>query len=166
MNAAQPGTDSKPEEKPRLRDLFSFVAGGRIFAVLAEEVEGTADAKYAALLPHAPPAVVGVLCVRGRMLTTLDPIALVTGRRLEWPPVIPSVVALRGDEQLALAAERFGGTITVAEADIEAPAEDGDRNHPAIIGISRHGGEEISILGVSHLFAAAFQRKERRRRRY
>jgi chemotaxis signal transduction protein len=141
MNAAQPGTDSKSEEKPRLRDLFSFVAGGRIFAVLAEEVEGTADAKYAALLPHAPPAVVGVLCVRGRMLTTLDPIALVTGRRLEWPPVIPSVVALRGDEQLALAAESFGGTITVAEADIEVPAEDGDRNHPE----SRDRGARKSV---------------------
>ena len=166
MNVTKPDTHNGPQEKPKLRDLFSFVAGGRTFAVLAEEVEGTADAKYVAVLPHAPPAVVGVLCLRGRMLTTLDPITLLTGKRLDWPPVIPSVVALRGDEQLALAAESFGGTITIAGTDIEAPAEDGDRNHPAIIGISRHGGQEISILGVGHLFAAAFQRKERRRRRY
>ena len=166
MNAPEPDTHVAPQAEPQLRDLFAFVAGGRTFAVLAAEVEGTADSKHFAALPHAPPAVVGVLCVRGRMLTTLDPVALLTGERLDWPTLIPCVVALRGDEQLALAAESFGGTITVAAGDIEAAAPEGEREHPAVSGISRHGGEEISILSVSELFAAAFHRKERRRRRY
>src|SRR5262252_6477629 len=155
MSAPEPDLQTARPEKTELRDLFSFVAGGRTFAVLAAEVEGTADAKQVAALPYAPPAVVGVLCVRGRMLTTLDPVALLTGERLEWPALIPCVVALRGDEQLALAAESFGGTITVDDGDIEAVAPDGERRHPAISGISRHGGEEISILSVSELFAAA-----------
>jgi chemotaxis signal transduction protein len=146
----------------QLRDLFSFNAGGQTFAVLAEEVDGTADAKHVAALPHAPPAVLGVLCVRGRMLTALDPFALMTGERLNWPRELPCVIALRGDEQLALAAESFGSTITIAGTDIEAP----ESARMPIIGISRYGGEEISILSIPKLFAAAFQRKERRRRRF
>src|SRR5262245_61743920 len=119
-----PDFDADIPAEPQLRDLFSFRAGGRTFAVFADDVEGTADLKQVAPLPHAPAAVLGVLCVRGRMLTTLDPLGLITGERLVWPSVLPCVVALRGDEQLALAAEAFGNTITVFDSDIEDPPQE------------------------------------------
>lgn len=165
MNIPEAKTGNALPDKPQLRDLFSFQAGGRTFAVFAEEVEGTADAKPVAPLPHAPPAVLGVLCVRGRMLTALDPVALLTGERLPWPPQVPCVIALRGDEQLALAAESFGSTITIFETDIEAMADTGP-DARAVTGILRYGGAEIRVLSVPKLFAAAFQRTERRRRRF
>src|SRR5207248_4579100 len=59
-NAAsrQIGVDSK------LRDIVPFTAADRVFAVFASEVEGTAEAKIPAPLPHATKAVVGVVCVR------------------------------------------------------------------------------------------------------
>lgn len=159
-----PDSDTGTTSEPQLRDLFSFRAGGRTFAVFADDVEGTADLKQVAPLPHAPAAVLGVLCVRGRMLTTLDPLVLLTGEQLVWPGVLPCVVALRGDEQLALAAESFGATITVLDSDIEAPPE--EPKIGALAGISRHGGEEITIFHVPSLFLAAVQRQERRRRRF
>ena len=165
MSISQLDSSTALPDEAQLCDLLSFHAGGRTFAVFAEEVEGTADARHVAVLPHSPPAVIGVLCVRGRMLTALDPFALMTGERLNWPRELPCVVALRGDEQLALAAESFGSTITIAGTDIEAPAE-GESERAPIIGISRHGGEEISILSIPKLFTAAFQRTERRRRRF
>ena len=163
MNIPEPETS--PPDEPQLRDLFSFEAGGQTFAVFAEEVEGTADSKHVAALPHSPPGVLGVLCVRGRMLTALDPVALLTGERLAWPTEVPCVVALRGDEQLALAAESFGSTITIFDNDIEAIADSG-QDARAVAGILRYGGAEIRILSVPKLFAAAFQRTERRRRRF
>jgi len=163
MNIPEPETS--PPDEPQLRDLFSFEAGGQTFAVFAEEVEGTADSKHVAALPHSPPGVLGVLCVRGRMLTALDPVALLTGERLAWPAEVPCVVALRGDEQLALAAESFGSTITIFDNDIEAIDDTGE-NARAVAGILRYGGAEIRILSVPKLFAAAFQRTERRRRRF
>ena len=165
MNAPEPDTHGTLPDEPQLRDLFSFTAGGQTFAVFAEEVEGTADAKYVAALPNAPAAVLGVLCVRGRMLTALDPVALLTGERLAWPAEVPCVVALRGDEQLALAGESFGSSITIFESDIE-PVDEHEPAGRAIAGILRYGGEEIRILSVPRLFSAAFQRTERRRRRF
>ncbi len=164
MNTPEPETSNTPHE-PQLRDLFSFEAGGQTFAVFAEEVEGTADSKHVAALPHSPPAVLGVLCVRGRMLTALDPVALMTGERLTWPREVPCVVALRGDEQLAIAAESFGSTITIFDNDIEAIVDNG-QDARAVTGILRYGGAEIRILSAPKLFAAAFQRTERRRRRF
>ena len=151
----------------QLRDLFWFTAGGRQFAVFAEDVEGTVDTKRPAVLPNAPPGVLGVVCVRGRMLTTLDPVALVGENSHVWPAELPCVIALRGDEQLALAADALGETITVAATDIETVTADTEDNARQVItGISRHAGEEIAILNAGNLFAAAVHRQERRRRRF
>jgi chemotaxis signal transduction protein len=155
------------EAEPLLRDLFSFSAGNRTFAVFEEDVEGTAESKRPARLPHAPPAVLGVVCVRGRMLTTLDPFALVEAEPASWPQELPLVIALRGDEQLALAADSLRETITIASTDIEQfEGDQSDRLQTIIAGVARHGGEELTILNASGLFAAAFQRTERRRRRF
>jgi purine-binding chemotaxis protein CheW len=151
----------------QLIDLVPFTAGERIFAVFADHIDGTAEAKTAAALPNCPPAVIGVVCVRGRMLTILDPLALSGAEPASWGRIIPCVIALRGDEQLGLAAQGFLDTITIAAVDIDEPAETRDGNpETAVEGIARHGGQEITVLKVANLFTAAVQRKERRRRRF
>jgi chemotaxis signal transduction protein len=153
---------------PQLHDLIPFTAGGRVFAVFADQVEGTAEAKLPALLPDAPPAVLGIVCVRGRMLTVLDPFALVTGEPTSWPESLPGVIALSGDEQLAVAAQERLDTITVASTDIQPPtlSDDEENGGGVTLGTALYGGEEITVLSVPRLFAAAMQRKERRRRRF
>jgi|SRR5215471_10744789 len=151
----------------RLVDLVPFAAGDRVFAVQADQVDGTAEAKTPAALPNAPPAVMGVVCVRGRMLTILDPLVLAG---VEAAPnrsrTIPCVLALRGDEQLGLAAQSFLETITIAAVDIEEYDQGTVESPQAVLGIARHGGQEITVLKVNNLFNAAFRRKERRRRRF
>ena len=152
---------------PQLYDLVPFTAGEMVFAVFAEQVESTTEARLPAPLPDAPPAVLGVVCVRGRMLTVLDPLALVTGEANSWPEVLPNIIALSGDEQLALAATDRLDTITISAADIESPSPtDGENLTRVALGIARYGGQEITVLSVAHLFAAALRRKERRRRRF
>jgi chemotaxis signal transduction protein len=155
-------------DDPKLHDLVPFVAGEKIFAVFADHVDGTAEARVPAALPNAPPAVLGVVCMRGRMLTVLDPIAILTGENFGWPGNLPAVIALRGDEQLALAAQSCRDTITIAAEDIQpaSQANDDDGVESAVLGIARYGGEEITVLRVDNLFAAAVRRKERRRRRF
>ena len=148
-----------------LRDLIPFTAGDRVFAIFASQVDATAEARVPARLPRASKAILGVVCVRGRMLTVLDPCALVTGRPLTWPGSLPCVIALGGDEQLGLAAEVCRDKITIDDADIERAAEDGNAGGPAL-GLVRYGGEEITVLDPERLFASAMQRRERRRRRF
>jgi chemotaxis signal transduction protein len=153
-------------QDPQLHDLVPFVAGDKVFAVFADQVDGTAEAKVPVPLPNTPPAVLGVICVRGRMLTVIDPIALLTGETFGWPASLPSVIALRSDEQLALAAQSCRDTITIAASDIQpATRTNDDGFESAALGITVHGGEEITVLRTDNLFAAAVRRKERRRRR-
>jgi chemotaxis signal transduction protein len=138
-----------------------------MFAVFADQVDGTAEARMPVALPNAPPAVLGVVCMRGHMLTVLDPVAILTGEPLDWPATLPAVIALRGDEQLALAAQSCRDTITIAAEDIQPPGQTNpDVFESAVLGIARYAGEEIAVLKVDNLFAAAVRRKERRRRRF
>jgi chemotaxis signal transduction protein len=153
-------------DEPQLHDLVPFVAGDRVFAVLANQVDGSAEARTPAPLPNSPPGVLGIVCMRGRMLTVLDPIAVVTGDSFVWPASLPAVIALRGDEQLALAAHSCRDTITIAAEDIQPSTQTNhDGVETAVLGIARYGGEEITVLRLDNLFAAAVRRKERRRRR-
>jgi chemotaxis signal transduction protein len=151
---------------PALLDLFVFEAGSRIFAVPADQVDGTTEARVPAVLPHAPQAILGVVCTRGRMLTVLDPTVLLTGQALRWPRTLPCVIALRGDEQLALAAQSYRDKITIEEADIDQQSEGGTDITGLLRGRVRYAGEEILVLDAQHLFVSVMRQRERRRRRF
>src|SRR6266571_3970724 len=147
-NAHEPERSQQPSKQhPELRDLVPFVAGGKLFGIFAEDADGTAECKPLASLPHAPATILGVVCVRGRALTVLDPVAICTTETEDWPKPLPYVVVLRGDEQLALAAEACRDMITIAAADISTDLNRAEAR-PAVLGVVRHAGEEITILDI------------------
>jgi purine-binding chemotaxis protein CheW len=156
-------SDNADASSAQLYDLLPFGIADRLFAVFTDQVDATAEGKPFARLPRTPAAVVGVVCVRGRMLTVLDPAAALNEPTKEWEQTLPYVLVLRGDDQLGLAAESCRDTITISTDDIEVPTETSD---DAALGVVRYGGEEILILDAKRLFERAVQRKERRRRRF
>jgi chemotaxis signal transduction protein len=167
------------------RRLCVMRSGARLFAVYADAVEATSESLRPTPLPFAPPPVRGVVSQRGRILTVIDPLLLLppeapaTANAADAPTFIsphaspparesaPLIVALRGDEQLALSVERI-------EPDIEL--FDNDEAHPAAAQASpgsqlfllrtiRHHTGSIALLNTAHLFEAAMQGVDRRRRR-
>jgi chemotaxis signal transduction protein len=165
------------------RELFAFGAGGRLFAVYAEEADGVAEGLTPAPLPHAPAAVLGVVSVRGRVRTLLHTPALVASgdaqsashedahareehedadAREDAPTHAPRfVVALRGDEQLALAADWVEGVINVNLDSLSAS----DTREPPLAAVLEHEGRLVQLLDTSRLFDAAMRGTERRRPR-
>src|SRR5215471_2401748 len=115
--------DTLPQDGAQLHDLLPFTIGDQVFAVFADQVETTAEARPTARLPRASPAVVGVVCVRGRMITVLDAVAILAGSATNWPPLLPFVIILRSNEQLGLVAEACRNTVTISAQDIEAPPD-------------------------------------------
>jgi len=165
MAEKKTGAAGRDKYEPQLRDLFLFATGDCTFGVPAEEVDGTSEGKQPTPLPNAPRSILGVVYARGRMLTLIDPLALVNGEDSHHGSVA-AIVSLRGDEQLALAAESICETITISSSDIDAVPDASGEMPGAIAGILRHGGEKITILDPQRLFAAAVYRKDRRRRRF
>jgi purine-binding chemotaxis protein CheW len=162
----RPAENGGPGAEAQLQDLLPFTIGDRTFAVFVDQVDGTAEHKPFAALPRAPHAVIGVVCVRGRMLTVLDPTVVLDPHVPAWESSLPYVIVLRGEEQLAVAAETCQDTITISSVDIEDSPEGADTDADIAVGLVRYAGQEMLILDSSRLFSRAVQRRERRRRRF
>jgi serine/threonine-protein kinase len=160
----KPASEAKQEVKAEARDLVLARAGGRRIGVLADEAASVEAWRAPVPLPHAPKAVLGIVSVRGRMLTVLDLRALLDGQQAgagDAPHT--SIIILRGDEQLALAVESVDGTIKV-NSDKIAPT-DQDSNTSAVRALLTDERGEIAVLNTRELFDAAINGTERRRQR-
>jgi len=101
------------------------------------------------------------------MVTVVDPLAFINQQMSEPPKEIPLVVIIRGDEQVALAADCREETLTVRTRDIcfKESLESSAEAAAAIVGSVHRADREILVLDPQKLFAAAMSKSERRRRR-
>ncbi|HEX8500087.1 MAG TPA: chemotaxis protein CheW [Pyrinomonadaceae bacterium] len=158
-------TDTDPAAATRdEREALLMRLGGLAFAVYADECECVTRWAEPAPLPHAPAPVLGVVSVRGRMRTVLDPARLfeTAGRGPERRPAeCALVVSLAGDEQLALACET-ADRVSFAPHELAPPPE--PHALPARATLTRDG-ETVHLLDPARLFDAAMIGTERRRHR-
>ena len=124
--------------------LLSFRVGSRLYGIDESKVATVANWRQPTPLPHAPPAVMGIVSLQGRMLTVLDLRELSGGESPE-NTTPQHVIALRGDEQLALA-------VDTVEGSIESPGE--------------RKSSPVEVINVSALFSLAIQGRERRQLRF
>jgi chemotaxis signal transduction protein len=148
-----------------LRVLVVARRGPHRLAVFADEADGVSKFAPPAPLPFAPPAVVGVVAVRGRMRTLIDPLTLLprpadaahASADDESTPTL--ALLLKGDEQLALAVEQVGQPVELPAESIAPPTP----AHHLIRGTVLLGDAEVVILDPARLFEAVMRGQERRR---
>jgi purine-binding chemotaxis protein CheW len=154
-------TDDADAARER-RDLIVARAGARWFGIFADEAAGVTEWREPVPLPRAPQGVLGVVSVRGRMLTALDPLAVLGERLMDKHETSRRfLLALRGDEQLGLAVDSMERVLEIFTDEIE-PVQHGASVVHGIIG---HAGEMIAILKTEEIFAAVMLGTERRRQR-
>jgi purine-binding chemotaxis protein CheW len=139
-----------------------FRRGSFNFAVLESEIATVVDWREPAPLPRAPESIMGVVGIQGRMLTVLD-LATLPGSESSVMVGLPKqIVALRGDEQLALAVDSVEGTIEVGADGLQ-----NDQQGSLLIrGVFGQSGKKINLLDVKQLFPSAIHGRERRHRRF
>ena len=138
-------------------------AGSARFGVFIDEIATIVDWREPTPLPHAPKSVLGVVSIDGRMLTVLDLARLHDSEAASSNAAgdVPGhLIALRGDEQLALAVAVVGETIELPAVAVEETAGN------FVLGVLHHDGAAINILNLKELFPTAIQGRERRRRRF
>lgn len=150
-----------PEVATRKVQLFR--AGPLHFGISEENVATIAEWREPTPLPHAPESVLGVVSIQGRMLTVLDVLRLSRSGTAAADESYHQIIALRGDEQLALAASAMGESIEISASDV---AKETRGNERFVQSLFTHTGADIRLLKVAELFTAALQGRERRRRRF
>lgn len=152
------------------RKLQLVRAGSSQFGIFAEQISAIVEWQEPAPLPHAPSSVLGVVSIQGRMLTVLDLAKLASGEAVlaDTPrKFLKHLIALRGDEQLALAIEAPGKVVklTSNESMTDSITKEETVTTP-VLGILQREGAEIRILNLKGLFPAAIQGRQRRQRRF
>jgi chemotaxis signal transduction protein len=157
------GDVSREHQPQTTRKLQLLSAGPLVLGIFEDEIATIAEWRRPSPLPQAPSAVLGVVSIQGRILTVLDPLNIFgeTTTRLGFPPGL--LVALRGDEQIALAIGNKGDTLDLAIKDIQPPS---DQTNAAVAGTFHHGDQLVNVIQVMGLFPVALRGRERRRRRF
>jgi chemotaxis signal transduction protein len=159
-NNAQSYFDDSSSQ-PSSRKLQLVRAGSKQFGIFTDEIAAIVSWQEPAPLPHSPKSVRGVVSVEGRMLTVLDLVSLTTGETSANAEP-GKLIALLGDEQLALAVTEVGEQIDVAAEELVNVETAGS----VVLGNLQHAGSAVSVLNLRELFPAAIQGRERRRRRF
>jgi chemotaxis signal transduction protein len=97
------------------------------------------------------------------MLTVLDLLPLLSGTENGDGASRGFLVALRGDEQIALAVEEKGETLELATKDLQPQSEPVS---PAVYTTLSYGDQLINVIDVKGVFPCALQERQRRRRRF
>lgn len=155
------------EDLRERRELLVARCGERLVGVFADEAEHVIAWKQPSPLPGAPKGVLGVVSVRGRISTVLDPLSLLGESRAggddESRASFDFIITLRGDEQLALAVERAERIIEIFADEVETL---GSASGATVVrGLLQTEGKLVAVLNVRELFAAAMRGTERRRKR-
>jgi chemotaxis signal transduction protein len=146
-------------EANRTRNLQLLRAGSFQLAIFEDEIATTVEWRAPAPLPYAPRSVLGVVSIQGRMLTVLDLGTVLSAKASPRDGPSQHILALRGDEQLALAVDALDETIEIADGKVETAGG-------LFLRVFKHRNREISILNTKELFATALHGRERRRRRF
>jgi chemotaxis signal transduction protein len=150
-------------EAPERREVLILNVGRRMLGIFTENVAGVAAGKSPVPLPRSPESVLGVVAFRGRMLTVVDLLPLLGESAGTSEPAI--IVALSGEEQLAIAADSSRGAIQVFSRELELSAPDGGSG--ILSGTLNRNGDQIDLLDVPNLFDVVIKaHRERRRRRF
>jgi chemotaxis signal transduction protein len=164
------GFATEAENEREKHELLVMSAGGRLFAIFAEEADHIIKASTEPTpLPRAPAPVLGIIGVRGRMRTVIAPAMLAAFENKQRVKQTEShaaslprfIVALRGEEQLALAVEDAAHIITIYADEIKPIAH----AEQLVRGVVQYNGELIVLVDPQQIFTAATARMERRRQR-
>ena len=131
--------------------LLVFRVGIERFAVPLSEVDEVIDAQPIQRLPDAPPAVLGVVSVRGVLLTAYDPRPLLL---VDGAADGALLLFVRGRRRVALAIDDVFDPTMVAEAEL-LPVPGGAASDPMLIGVVRRQSDVITVLDMNALFDAA-----------
>ncbi|HXA16935.1 MAG TPA: chemotaxis protein CheW [Thermoanaerobaculia bacterium] len=135
-------------------ELLSFVIAGEQYAVLIDHVVEIVTPRDATRVPNADPTIVGIISLRGTIVTIID-----IRRKLRHPPSEAGnetriIVAERGGETLGFEVDRVLRVLKVESAAIEPhPVVHSSELSEAVRGVFRYANALTILLDLDKLLA-------------
>jgi purine-binding chemotaxis protein CheW len=135
-------------------ELLTFTIAGEQYAVAIEHLVEIVTPRSATHVPNADPTIVGIISLRGTMVTVID-----VRRKLRHPPGQRGndtriIVAERGGETLGFEVDRVLRVLKVGAAAIEPhPVVHSSELSEAVRGVFRHANALTILLDLDKLLA-------------
>lgn len=156
MNDRTPDTILRRVEEGRAEEGYvTAMVGGQLFGVSLTQVRDVFVPKVITRVPMAPPAIAGLLSLRGRVVTAID-----LRRRLGLPAREPDApcVAIgieRGQEVYGLIADRIGNVLRLSAESFDPNPINLDANWSGVCtGLHRLDEGVMVVLDVESLLDA------------
>jgi purine-binding chemotaxis protein CheW len=129
-------------------------AAGEVFGAPVDKVQEILDARPISRLPHLPPAMLGIIDVRGRTIPVVD-----LRHALGFEPaddtahtriLVMAIDRASGPATLGVRADRVF-EVTALDGPLEPPAADAGWAAACVAGIGRRGGGFVTVLDVDVL---------------
>ena len=152
------GSLSKIQAAVATRNFVTLGIGSEVFAVDVKFVREILGLREIALLPKAPPFVIGVIDVRGNTVPVVDlrlKLGMVGVSATEQTRILVLELMIEGRyTMIGLLADQVFEVAELEATDIEQPPEIGSAWHSAYIeGISRLRGKFVIIFNLEQLFS-------------
>ncbi|HEX7677865.1 MAG TPA: chemotaxis protein CheW [Thermoanaerobaculia bacterium] len=135
-------------------ELLSFIIAGEQYAVLIDHIVEIVTPRDATRVPNADPTIVGIISLRGTIVTIID-----VRRKLRHPPSETGnetriIVAERGGETLGFEVDRVLRVLKVESAAIEPhPVVHSSELSEAVRGVFRYANALTILLDLDKLLA-------------
>jgi purine-binding chemotaxis protein CheW len=135
-------------------ELLTFIIAGEQYAVSIEHLVEIITPRAATQVPNADPTIVGIISLRGTMVTVID-----VRRKLRHPPAAAGndarvIVVERAGEILGFEVDRVLRVLKIDSAAIEPhPVVHSSELSEAVRGVFRHGNALTILLDLDKLLA-------------
>lgn len=135
-------------------ELLSFIIAGEQYAVSIDHLVEIVTPRDATRVPNADPTIVGIISLRGTIVTIID-----VRRKLRHPPAaggpdVRIIVAERGGETLGFEVDRVLRVLKVDSAAIEPhPVVHSSELSEAVRGVFRYANALTILLDLDKLLA-------------
>ena len=133
--------------------LLVFRLGTELFGVELARVHEVIDAPVLNRVPDTPPAVLGVVSVRGELITVYDPSPVLTETEMQQTPGI-ALLFVQGERRIGLAVDDVLDAVVLDESMLcdANGLDDGDR---LLRALARRNDDLIAVLDVEVLVNSA-----------
>lgn len=153
MEARSFEEDLLPEEEERERSLILFRVGGDWFALPIEEVKEIHPLGRVTRIPNTPRGVIGIMNLRGRILTLYDlqtSLGGAKGPKGEEAHVI--VLDLDPELDVGIAVDKIAAVRAAPSGELEVPLGSPSLPVPSLRGIAHVDEVAAGILDLRRLF--------------
>ena len=133
--------------------LLVFRVGGERFAVPLSDVDEVIDAQPIQRVPDSPSTVLGVVSVRGVLITVYDPRPLLM---VDGSVDAAMLLFVKGGRRVALAIDDVFDPVTVEEREL-LPTPSGVESEDIVIGVIRRESTLTAVVDSDALFRAAIE---------